>query len=186
MAAKRAEIVCWLSPVGGRMAVADGAAPLSYRRPAAFCSAFFCRRGRRDLFFGGSFAIFTDFADGLASANEASPPETIAADSFVSVISFRFAKCANLHSNVACLHVPERSPPRGAPSPDLGSVRRGAVRVQSSTAVGCNRFRDLRALLLCVEPDESQASFFVHVFIYSSPYCFRFGACTFASLRSPP
>ena len=63
-----------------------------YLRPAAFCRAFFCLRGRRDLFFGASFPIFTDFVDGLTSATEASPPETAVADSFLSATSFCFAK----------------------------------------------------------------------------------------------
>ena len=64
----------------------------SYRRPADFCWAFFCRRGKRDLFFGGSFPVFTDFVDGLTPASEFSPPKTDAADPFLSAISFRFAK----------------------------------------------------------------------------------------------
>jgi hypothetical protein len=64
----------------------------SYRRHAAFCWAFFCRRGRRDLFFGGSFPFFRDLVDGLAPASEASPPKTVAADSFLSAIVFGFAK----------------------------------------------------------------------------------------------
>jgi len=37
-------------------------------RAAAFCRAFFCRRGRRDLFLGGNFPIFTDFVDGFSAA----------------------------------------------------------------------------------------------------------------------
>jgi hypothetical protein len=63
----------------------------SYTRPPAFCWAFFCRRGRRDLFLGGSLPFFTDFVEGLALASEASPPKTVAADSFLSAISLRFA-----------------------------------------------------------------------------------------------
>ena len=63
-----------------------------YGRAAAFCLAFFWRRGRRDLFFGSSFPFFTDFADGSARAGEGSPPKTVATDSFWPSISFRFAK----------------------------------------------------------------------------------------------
>jgi len=83
-----------LKPWKLRTANDRGATPLvsSYRRPADFCWAFFCRRGRRDLFFGGSFPFFTDFVDGVAPASEASPPKTVAAGSFLSAISFRFAK----------------------------------------------------------------------------------------------
>jgi hypothetical protein len=79
--------------VEARTAIDRGATqPVSsYSRPADFCWAFFCRRGRRDLFFGGSFAFFTDFVDGVAPASEASPPKTVAASSFLSGISFRFA-----------------------------------------------------------------------------------------------
>jgi hypothetical protein len=64
----------------------------SYRRPASFCRAFFCRRGSRDLFFGGSFPFFTDFVDGLAPASEASPRKIVAANSSFSPASFCFAK----------------------------------------------------------------------------------------------
>jgi len=64
----------------------------NYLRAAAFCLAFFCLRGRRDLFFGASFAFFTDFVDGLTSAGEASPPDAAAADSCLSATSFCFAK----------------------------------------------------------------------------------------------
>jgi hypothetical protein len=62
----------------------------SYRRHAAFCRAFFCRRGRRDLFFGGSFPFFTDFLEGLAPASEASLSKTVAGI-FLSVIFFGFS-----------------------------------------------------------------------------------------------
>lgn len=34
---------------------------ISNGRSAAFCRAFFSRRGRRDLFFGANFGIFVDF-----------------------------------------------------------------------------------------------------------------------------
>ena len=66
-------------------------APLDsgYWRPAAFCWAFFCRRGRRDLFFGASFGIFSDLVDGLAAGGGASVTAT-AADSFLSTTSLSF------------------------------------------------------------------------------------------------
>jgi hypothetical protein len=53
---------------------------------------FFSRRGRRDLFFGGSFFFFTNFEGGLTPASEASPLKPVAADSLSSAVSFRFAK----------------------------------------------------------------------------------------------
>jgi len=67
--------------------------PSNYRRPAAFWRAFFCRRGSRDLFFGGSLPILMDFVAGLGAGGGASTTGTAAADSFVSGASFRFAKC---------------------------------------------------------------------------------------------
>jgi hypothetical protein len=69
----------------------DMQATVRYRRAAAFCLAFFCRRGKRDLFFGASFGTFTDFVDGLTAATAASPLETTASAPFVSATSFRFA-----------------------------------------------------------------------------------------------
>src|ERR1700680_3025635 len=95
----------------------NGAALLdsSYRRHAAFCWAFFCRRGRRDLFLGGSFPFFMDFAGGLASTSDASPLKPGAADSFLSAIILSFAKRANLHSTVPrCRTRRERAHCRGA------------------------------------------------------------------------
>jgi hypothetical protein len=63
----------------------------SYRRPAALCWAFFWRRGRRDLFFGGSFPFFRDFVEGFAPASEAPLLRTGATGSFLFAISFCFA-----------------------------------------------------------------------------------------------
>jgi hypothetical protein len=65
----------------------------AYKRPAALRWAFFCRRGRRDLFLGSSFPFFTDFVDGLAAAaaGEASFSTTLDVDACWSAVSFRFA-----------------------------------------------------------------------------------------------
>jgi hypothetical protein len=60
-----------------------------YSRPAALSWAFFSRRGRRDLFLGGSFPFLGDFVDGVAFAGAASPPGV--AD-FSSATTFCFAK----------------------------------------------------------------------------------------------
>ena len=82
---------------------ARGRLRMGYRRPAAFCAAFFWRRGRRDLFFGGSFAFFTELPDAPAAAGEAVlPAGAVGVVSFFSAISFCFGKCANLNSTVAC------------------------------------------------------------------------------------
>jgi hypothetical protein len=53
---------------------------------------FFLPPGQTGFVFWGSFPFFTDFVDGVARASEASPPKTVAAASFLSAISFRFAK----------------------------------------------------------------------------------------------
>ena len=77
---------------------------MCYKRPAAFCRAFFCRRGRRDLFFGCSFPIFIDFLAGLVAAGDAVVPAmapsglasllstTASLDFFLSAFSVCFAK----------------------------------------------------------------------------------------------
>ena len=55
-----------------------------YKRPAALCWAFFCRRGRRCLFFGGSLPFFLDASGGRAScvapANEALVSAAVSVD----------------------------------------------------------------------------------------------------------
>ena len=77
---------------------------MRYKRPAAFCRAFFWRRGRRDLFLGRSFPIFIDFVAGLIAAGDAVVPAaapsglasllstTVSLDFFLSAFSFCFAK----------------------------------------------------------------------------------------------
>ena len=77
---------------------------LRYSWPAAFCRAFFCRRGRRDLFLGCSFPTFIDFVAGLVAGGDtvvaAAAPSGLAPLSttasldffFLSAISFSFAK----------------------------------------------------------------------------------------------
>lgn len=77
----------------------------SQSRPAAFCLAFFCRRGRRDLFFGSSFPFRGGLGDGLDSAGGAWPAAAAGADSFLSAFSFCFANGANLPSTVLGLHM---------------------------------------------------------------------------------
>jgi hypothetical protein len=52
----------------------------------------FSAAGADGIFFGGSFPFFREFVDGVAPASEASTPKTVAAGSFLSAISFRFAK----------------------------------------------------------------------------------------------